>query len=514
MSSKVASLEIIIARLEKQNQELARAVSGPVDVLPSPIHTSPSLYSTEPPPDQRPGTSARPPPRSSSTLPCATESHLHRGNAAAQDREDQGPGVELASSPPITSPFPSEAPKSGWVPTSSRSGDLNSVVVSALHTRVSNSIHGPTSAFHPQSFFSAPAASSNDAEQRAQLPGEGFQSSRPASEDGLRSQLFLFAASEKQKEHIYSIKGQYDLDGVDYDTAMHLLELHWNHQHCAYLSTYRPAILNSLTNNGPYASKLLLNAIYFASSLNSDRSCFREDPDDPQSTGNRFLARFHQLLIPALERSSIPNAIAIGQVGSSLVACGRQTIGWLYSGLAHRMITYLGLHVDSSKVCKPSRFNSMPDDGLSFIDIEIQRRVFWGAYVNDKFQSLYFGRPYTLSATGVDPPGTYLDTYEEMELWAPYVDPENMIPCLKDFVPRPSYAISTFHCLRRLAHISAEITSNIYEPETGRTKRRAALDHFTSIRLELKKWGDELPSHLQYNPQEDPAPPAHQFNLQ
>lgn len=490
MSSKVASLEKIISRLEKQNQELTRAVSRPAInalPLPSPINTTSS--------------------------PSGTESNLHHGNNAAQNREEQRRGVELVSSPTFTSPFPIEAPKSPWVPPS-RSDDLDDIVVSALHTRVSNSIHGPTSAFHPQFFLSTPAVVSNDAEQQGQPLGNGLESSRAGNEDELRSQLFLFSALEKQKEHIYGIKGQYDLDGVDYDTAMHLLELHWNHQHCAYLSTYRPAILNSLTNNGPYANKLLLNALYFSSSLNSERLCFREDPGDPQSTGNRFLARFHELLIPALERSSIPTAVAIVQVGSSLVACGRQTIGWLYSGLAHRMITDLGLHVDSSKLHKPSRFSSAPDDRLSFIDIEIQRRTFWGAYVNDKFQSLYFGRPYTLSATGVEPPEDYLDTYEEMELWAPYVDPENVVPCLQNFVPKPSYAISTFRWLLRLAQISAEITANLYMPEIGRMKQRAALDHFNTIRLELKKWVDELPSHLQYKPQEDPAPPAHQFNIQ
>lgn len=223
MSHKVASLEKIVSQLQKQNQELTRAISRPIDVLPSPTNTT-SLYSNRASSDQPTDTSSRPAP-CSSAFPSVTEFNLHHGNNAPPDRENQGRIVEVASSPTIDSFLPIETLKSGWVPPS-QSDDLDSVIVSALHTRVSNSIHGRTSAFHPQSFLSMPAASSNDAGQQGRPLSEETQSSRAVDEDDLRSQLFHFAASEKQNEHIYGVKGQYDLDSVDYDAAMHLLELH------------------------------------------------------------------------------------------------------------------------------------------------------------------------------------------------------------------------------------------------------------------------------------------------
>jgi hypothetical protein len=514
MSRKVAFLESVVARLEKQNQETTRAVSRPTEVLPSPTDSA-SIGPYRSPSDRppHPGSFVQPPPFDSA-VPSVPDTNTHRRNGTSPERWHQRRSTQLASSPlAITPPFPVGTLESGRGP-SSRPDAVNGISVSALHTRVANSIHGRTSAFHPQSFLSMPARASENTDQQGHLVVEPLQSSTAGDEDELRAKLFSFAAAEKQKEHIYGLKGQYDLDGVDYESAMHLLELHWNHQHCAYLSTYRPAIMHSLANNGPHASKLLLNALYFSSSLNSDRLCFREDPNDPQTTGNRFLARFHELMIPSLEKSSIPTALAIGQVGSSLVACGRQTIGWLYAGLARRMIADLGIHVDPSKLHKSGRSHPMPDDHLSFIDVEVQRRTFWSAYVNDKFQSLYFGRPCSFPTTGMEPPSLYLDTYEEMELWAPYVDHQNVIPCLRDFVAKPSYNISTFCWLLRLAQISAELTAHLYMPDVGKLRQPSTLDHFTAIRLELDQWADELPAHLRYNPQEDDAPPAHQFNIQ
>lgn len=102
-------------------------------------------------------------------------------------------------------------------------------------------------------------------------------------------QLFAFAALQRQRE-IFMFNNlsqrldvKIELDSLPVESAVHLLELHWNRQHLAYLLTYRPAIFDSLTNDGPYANKLLLNAIYYSSCLYSDRVMFRSDPSDPQT---------------------------------------------------------------------------------------------------------------------------------------------------------------------------------------------------------------------------------------
>lgn len=105
----------------------------------------------------------------------------------------------------------------------------------------------------------------------------------------VRDQLFANAAYQRQRETAMfsnptrSLGIKVELDGLPMELAVHLLELHFNRQHFAYLLTYRPAIMESLTNDGPYANKLLLNAIYYCSCLYSDRTIFRSNPDDPDT---------------------------------------------------------------------------------------------------------------------------------------------------------------------------------------------------------------------------------------
>jgi hypothetical protein len=507
MNGKVLDLEETVKRLERslQNQSQGSTVSSK-SILPSPVYTaSPNIQAISAPQDSNFGLSPRPNPNLATYAESASPSFEDLGDhgTVAADQSPSSLAVEgLQQGHDIASPQLERA---------------NSIVL-GFHTRVSNAVHGPTSAFHPQSFSPSSPNKGVASDSRAQSLGDSQSFGNPANNDNslddLRARLFMFSASEKQKEHIYESRKMYDFDGVDYETALHLLELHWNHQHTAYLWTYRPAILNSLTNDGPHASKLLLNAIFFASALNSERESFREDKDDPQTKGNRFLARFNELLLPELDSSSIPNAVALLQIGSSLVAIGRQTSGWLYSGLGYRMMVDLGLHVDPHKIRNPGGLASTIDSSMSFIDIELQRRVFWGAYVNDRFQSLYFGRPPTLPATGAEPPQTLLDTYEEMDLWAPYVDPENPSPLLSKYSPRPAYAISTFRWLVKLAQISSDITEYLYMPTTCYMNRSTALENFNKLRHKLDMWRDGLPQHLQYEPEKDPPPPTHQFNLQ
>lgn len=161
-----------------------------------------------------------------------------------------------------------------------------------------------------------------------------------------------------------------DFDGVDPDLGLHLLSLHWNRQHHSFLITYRPAFMRDMACNGPYFSKLLLNAIYFGASKFSPRLEVRKDPDDVRTAGWQFRQRVAQLLGEALGRSEVTTIQALLVMTNSLFALGdERSAAWLYSGIAFRMITDLGMHIDLSHT---GRFSNE--------DLEIQRRVFWGAF--------------------------------------------------------------------------------------------------------------------------------------
>ncbi|KAF7550710.1 hypothetical protein G7046_g7932 [Stylonectria norvegica] len=417
------------------------------------------------------------------------------------------------------SPSSTSSPGLRRVTTAAQDSNNNGIMVSNIHVRVSNSVHGLTSTFHPQPVSPRTPSQISLSASPGQPPSQSAAStSRPQQElqhhdNEVRNRLFMYAVSERQMEYACRVEQRYDLDGVDYETALHLLDIHWNHQHCAYLLTYRPAILHSLITRGPHANKLLLNALYYSSSLNSDRNNLREPGPDGKSMSDKFLARFQELLLPELQRSSVSNAVAFLQMGSSLFANGSQTAGWLYSGIGYRMIVDLGLHLDPGKIQSPGVDNREHGDTQYSVDIELQRRLFWGAYVNDKFQSLFFGRPPALPLTGAEPPPAYADTYEELELWAPYIDHQNPSSLLSRFSPKPGYVVSCFRWLLRLAEISSDITEYLYMPAICNMENSTILQRFSRIKHDLDQWSQELPAHLRFEPEKDAAPPAHLFNI-
>ena len=162
-----------------------------------------------------------------------------------------------------------------------------------------------------------------------------------------------------------------------------------------------------------------------------------------------FYHRFKALLTHYVDTPSLPTIVALLTCGACLVQYGKQSASWLFCGMAYRMIIDLGYHLDNPK--SPQSSENMR---LSALDKEIRRRVYWGAYATDKSQSLYLGRPPGLHQSDSSTPLEFFDSYEELEEWKPYLDPQAE-PYNNTSAPiyrsRPSYALSTFQCLLQLS---------------------------------------------------------------
>ncbi|OGM47332.1 hypothetical protein ABOM_003854 [Aspergillus bombycis] len=351
-----------------------------------------------------------------------------------------------------------------------------------------------------------------------EAPLANFQS-KETDEDAFlknvtRDRLIAFSAIIKQKETIiYStpnIAANIDFDGVPVDMAMHLLELHWNRLHFMYLLTYRPVIMDSLFNSGPYMNKLLLNAIYLQSSLYSDRLSLRSDPDDSQTMGMSFYERFKSLLIHYVDKPTLPTVVALLTCGACLLQYGKQSASWVYCGMAYRMIVDLGYHLEDQR-CSQSGEHAK----LSALDKEVRRRVYWGAYATDKFQSLYLGRPPGLQQCYSNVPRDFLDSYEELEEWRPYIDPRARLgdTSVPVYPGRPSYAVSTFQCLLQLSVITETIVNAFYSTNDAKASEHILVQSRQSVKAQLDRWRETLPGHLLFNPDTDETPPPHQMTL-
>ena len=306
----------------------------------------------------------------------------------------------------------------------------------------------------------------------------------------VRNQLIANALLQRQREH--DLHYCREIYGVPVDLAMHLLDLHWNRQHHTFLLTYRPAVMRDLIHNGPYCSEFLVNAIFAVSSKYSQRIEVRDNPADPTSSGRRFFARCDQLLAEQslLNSSSIATLVGLLLLGSTYNARGEVSKGWLYTGYALRMVYDLGLHLDY----KATTANAE--------DIEIRRRVFWGAFICDKLQSLYLGRPMTIHLRDAHVSRNFMDTMEENELWAPYTDPnfpQEAVP-LSSTTPTPIHSVTTFQQMCLLSRIMTKIINRIYVVGATAANARACLQ---SIDDALDAWWDNLPEDLRFEPWSD-----------
>jgi hypothetical protein len=329
-------------------------------------------------------------------------------------------------------------------------------------------IFGPTSNLHMES----PTTS---------VPDSG-DSSEPE-----RFQLIANAALQRQKEH--DLRRRTTIGGIPSELAMHLLDLHWNRQHHTFHLTYRPAFMRDLANGGgPYCSEFLLNAVFACSSKFSERVDVRDDPDRPETAGKRFFERCDELLAQRalLESSSVPTVAGLLMLGSSFNARGQTSKGWLYTGYALRMVYDLGLHLD----CKEVAGNAE--------DVDIRRRVFWGAFICDKLQSLYFGRPFTIQLRDIHVSWDFMDTFEENELWTPYIDPLGCTARLNfNHQPIRLHSISTFQHLCSLSRIMTSIIDHFYVVGATPDRTRA---HLGLMDEKLSNWYRNLPSELRFEP--------------
>lgn len=129
-----------------------------------------------------------------------------------------------------------------------------------------------------------------------------------------------------------------------------------------------------MTVGGPYYSPFLLTVL-----------CAHVARFDDVKLGDILISRVRLLLgAEILRPSSIPTAQALLQLSARELAHGSISQAWLYSGMAFRMVSDLGLHHSTGKIASLAH--------LSAEDLEIRRRLFWSCYFWDKAMSLYLGR--------------------------------------------------------------------------------------------------------------------------
>lgn len=132
--------------------------------------------------------------------------------------------------------------------------------------------------------------------------------------------------------------------------------------------------------------------------------------DHQDAISEVLLSRARLLLGEAIQGpTSIPTVQALLQLSARDLTHGSISKAWLYSGMAFRMSSDLGLNYSSGRVAAIGN--------LSPEDLEVRRRLSWSCYCWDKIISLYLGRMPAL-------PELPFDQYPELcEYFRPILKP-------------------------------------------------------------------------------------------
>ncbi|KAI1615129.1 nitrogen assimilation transcription factor nirA [Exophiala viscosa] len=255
--------------------------------------------------------------------------------------------------------------------------------------------------------------------------------------------------------------GLHNDDYIDAETAKILLSMYWMWQGPLHNCVYRRSFFRDMVLKGPYFSDFLVNVIYAHAARHIQ-------PSD---------TRYATLL---QDRPAIPTIQGLLILGGRQCAVGRNSEGWLYTGMAIRMIKDLGLHL-------PRRLRlatTEPDD------LETWKRVYLSAYVWDKSISLCLGRPPSLT-TMLYPLDCLYDHTDDQELWQPfYLGGLESI-----YASTPCYNTTTFSHFVRLSMIVNDAFDTVF----GSRSRKFVFSRLKHIEQRLYEFYRTLPTELQMN---------------
>ncbi|KAL5358074.1 fungal-specific transcription factor domain-containing protein [Aspergillus floccosus] len=327
--------------------------------------------------------------------------------------------------------------------------------------------HGPTSAVYDDT-----ASLDDNHSSRGEYPN---------NDEWTRCFLFSETAKQRQLEPLNLAAGRLDFDGLDPEIGMELLSIYWSRQLYTAQIIYRPVFMRDMACDGPYFSKLLLNAVFFVVSKHCTRPEIRSNPDDITTSGYRFRQRFSELLRDCFDKSEVTTIQALLIMSNALFSrCDERSLSWLYAGNAFNMIIDLGLHV------LPSQGSLPPEEH------ELRRRILWGAYLIDKYQCLLQGRPPLLRRVNFKASLNFLDEYDELDLL------QDTTYTIKHNRPSiQSYNVSLLTKLCELSLIIERILCEVYSESQvmNRTEGPGILE---DIKSSLGTWRQTLPPHLDY----------------
>lgn len=244
-----------------------------------------------------------------------------------------------------------------------------------------------------------------------------------------------------------------------------------------------------------YCSSLLVNAMLALGCHFSSWEGAREDPRNSATAGDHFFKEAKRLLLEndEHENAKLCTVQAFALMSVREAGCGRESKGWVYSGMSFRMAFDLGLNLETGPAAQ----------NLTEEETDARKITFWGCFLFDKCWSNYLGRQPQLAAHNMNVPKFEVLPSEEAQLWSPYTD------CGAGHKhTQPSRTRTVALQLSKLSEISGDLLVFFYHPAVMEKphSKQSERKKLTEIHTRLEEWKKNLPKELE--PKEGQLPQA------
>lgn len=172
----------------------------------------------------------------------------------------------------------------------------------------------------------------------------------------------------------------------DPQVVMHILNMYftWHYSFFTTLSKYlffrdfmKGLPKHRTRSKEEYCTPLLVNAMLALGCHFTSHTGARADPEESSTAGDHFFKETRRLIIAdnSYATPSLATVQALALMSVREAGCGRESEGWVYSGISFRMALDLGLN-----------YHSKPQSHPLGEDEEDARKVtFWGCFLFDKY---------------------------------------------------------------------------------------------------------------------------------
>lgn len=276
----------------------------------------------------------------------------------------------------------------------------------------------------------------------------------------------------------------------DKDLVLHFLNMYFCWHYTYFTTLSKELFYRDFLQGFPsqYCSALLVNVMLALGCHFSSRPAARADPDDSGTTGDHYFAEAKRLMAQNDEftNAKLCTVQALALMSVREAGCGRESKGWVYSGMSFRMACDLGLNVEAP----PMNENSKLRDE----DVDAKRITFWGCYLFDKCWSNYLGRQPQLQMANITVKKPDVFPSEDSEMWSPYTD-SGIIH--QHNQPARTRAVALE--ISTLAEISSELLVTFYHPVQMDKPmgKQAELKKLSDLHTRLEAWKSNLPAEFE-----------------